>query len=74
MRARENGPPLVPDDLLGMQKADPQQAIQNFARENAACQTYAIWRLGTSSKASDQSARVSPEIVVSVWPSVRCFM
>src|SRR5262249_27243551 len=39
-----------------------------------ACQTYATWRLGTSSKASDQSARVSPEIVVSVGPSVRCFM
>lgn len=31
-------------------------------------------RLGTSSKASDQSAHVSPEIVVSVCPSVRCFM
>jgi hypothetical protein len=39
-----------------------------------ACHTYAICKLGTSSKAPDQSARVSPEIVVSVWPAVRCFM
>src|SRR5215469_14987348 len=31
-----------------------------------ACQTYAICKLGTSSKASDQSARVSPLILVSV--------
>jgi hypothetical protein len=29
---------------------------------------------GNNSNASDQSARVSPEMVVSVWPSVRCFM
>ena len=34
---------------------------------------HAKTRLGTSSKASDQSARVSPEIVVSVWPLVRFF-
>jgi len=33
--------------------------------------TYATSRLGTSSKASDQSARVSPEITVSVCPLVR---
>src|ERR1700680_151593 len=39
-----------------------------------ACQTYTISKLGTSSKGSDQSARVSPEMVVSVWPSVRFFM
>src|ERR1700693_6290658 len=39
-----------------------------------ACQTYAIWRLGTNAKASDQSARVSDEIDVFVLPSVRRFM
>ena len=34
----------------------------------------ATWRLGTNSKASLQSAFVSPEMVVSVWSSARCFI
>ena len=38
-----------------------------------ACQTYATCRLGTRAKASDQSARVSDEIVVLVCPGVRLF-
>ena len=38
-----------------------------------ACQTYATSRLGTKANSSDQSARVSPEIVVSVCPFVRFF-
>jgi len=74
VRAREDRAPFVPDDLLGVKEIDSEQAVQYFARETDACQTYAIWRLGTSSNASDQSARVSPEMVVSVCPFVRCFM
>ena len=34
VRARENRPALVPDDLLRIQKADPQQAVEHFARED----------------------------------------
>jgi hypothetical protein len=33
MRPREHRTSLVPDDLLMVQEADPQQAIQNLARE-----------------------------------------
>ena len=33
VRPREHRPPFVPDDLLVMQEADPQQAVEHFARE-----------------------------------------
>src|ERR1700683_5009462 len=34
MGARQHGAPFVPDDLLRIQKTDPQQAVQNLARED----------------------------------------
>ena len=34
VRPREDRPALVPDDLLGVEEADPQQAVQHFAREH----------------------------------------
>ena len=34
MGSREHRAALVPDDLLRVQQADPQKAVQNFARED----------------------------------------
>ena len=34
VRPREHRPALVPDDLLGVQEADAQQAVENLAREH----------------------------------------
>ncbi len=64
--ARKYSSALVPDDLLVVEEADAEQAIEHFARE------FALTRAkrtrprgeGTSANASDQSARVSPEMVV----------
>lgn len=64
--AREHGSALIPDDLLMVLEADPQHPVQHSRLNFDACQTYATSRLWTSANASDQSARVSPEIVVSV--------
>jgi len=33
MRSGEHGTPLVPNDLLVVQEADPQQAIEDLAGE-----------------------------------------
>jgi hypothetical protein len=34
VRPRENGPPLIPNDLLMMKESNPQQAVENLASEN----------------------------------------
>src|SRR4051812_39646552 len=34
-RARQNGAPLVPDNLLWVQEANPEQAVQDFPRKCA---------------------------------------
>ena len=36
---RKHRAALVPDDLLGIEEADAQQAVQDFAREDDACHT-----------------------------------
>jgi hypothetical protein len=37
--AREYRPAFVPDDLLRVQKADPQQAVEHFKRSLKTCKT-----------------------------------
>ena len=65
MRSGEHSPPFVPDDLLMMQEADSQQPVKNLASELRRVPDVATCRPGTSANASDQSARVSPEMLVS---------
>src|SRR5215472_9406104 len=66
VRPGEDRAALVPDDLLRIRKPIRTSPSRTSRVNTEACHTYAICRLGTSSNASDQPARVSPEIVVSV--------
>ena len=66
VRSRKNGSAFVPNDLLVVKKPDAQQAVQNLARELTGVPDVGHLETRKSAKASDQSARVSPEIEVSV--------
>jgi hypothetical protein len=67
MSPSEDCPALVPDDLLRVEEANAEQPVQHFACTDTGM-PYVRNLLATSSKASDQWARVSPEMDVSVWP------
>ena len=73
-RPRKDRALLVPDYLLVMNEPDTKQAIKYFPRKPGSVPHIGDLEARDESKASDQSARVSPEIEVSVWPTVRCFM
>lgn len=61
VRSGEHRSPLIPDDLLMVQEADPQQAIEYLPSE-LRCVEYVP---DFEARHEYQSARASPEIVVS---------
>jgi hypothetical protein len=66
--------PLFQMICCGYRKPIRSKPSRTSRVNTEACHTYAIWRFGTNSNATDQSAHVSDGMLVLVCPLVRCFM
>ena len=61
---------LVPDDLGADLEAKTLQSEADLDGVGAGVPDVGLCKLGTWAKASDQSTRVSLEIVLAEWPSI----
>jgi len=73
VRSGEHRAPLVPDDLLMVQEADPQQAIQDLAGERRGVPDITYFQIGNQRKRlGPVGARVAANTGFPM-PLVRCF-